>query len=97
VHAQEQAKDKSAELQIKDYSAETDRLKVVGGIDPMALQLIVRQLVTDMLQHDDIHPALQDHAARESELQATMAPPVPMNGESGAAPPGAAPAPAMVQ
>jgi hypothetical protein len=50
-----------------------------------------------MLQHDDIHPALQDHAARESELQATMAPPVPMNGEAAATAPAAAPAPAMVQ
>src|SRR5580765_597175 len=97
VHAQEMLKDKGAEIAIDDYKAETDRLKAVGGIDPLSLQLIVRQMVQDMLQHDDIHPALQDHAARESELQATMAPPQPMNGESGATPPTAAPAPAMVQ
>jgi hypothetical protein len=90
VHAQEQAKDKSAEIEIKDYQAETDRLKVVGGIDPLALQAVVRQLVADMLQ-TELHPVLQQHAADQSELQATLAPPVPVNGANGQAPSGPAP------
>jgi hypothetical protein len=90
VHAQEQAKDKSAEIEIKDYEAETNRLKAVGGIDPLALQAVVRQLVSDMLQ-TEIHPVLQQHAADESELQATLAPPVPVNGADGQAPSGPAP------
>jgi hypothetical protein len=90
VHAQEQAKDKSAEIEIKDYQAETDRLKAVGQIDPLSLQVIVRQMVSDMLQ-TEIHPVLQRHAADESELQATLAPPVPVNGSSGQAPSGPAP------
>jgi hypothetical protein len=85
VHAQEQAKDKGAELAIKDYSAETDRLKVVGGIDPMALQVIVRQLVADMLQ-TELHPVLQQHAQQESELQGMVAPPLPP--DAAGAPPG---------
>jgi hypothetical protein len=67
VHAQEQAKDKSAEIEIK-----------------------VRQMVSDMLQ-TEIHPVLQQHAADESELQQTLAPPVPVNGANGQAPSGPAP------
>ena len=79
VHQQEQAKDKSQEIAIKDYEAETNRLKAVGGIDPLSLQVVVRQMVQDMLQ-TELHPVLQQHAANESELQQTLAPPVPVNG-----------------
>ena len=73
VHAQESAKDKSAELAIRDYEAETKRLDVVGGIDPIALQVVVRQLVSDMLQ-TELHPVLQQHAAQEGQLQAMSEP-----------------------
>jgi hypothetical protein len=84
VHAQESAKDKSQEIAIKDYEAETNRLKAVGGIDPLSLQVIVRQMVQDMLQ-TELHPVLQQHAANESELQQTLAPPVPVNGTANGA------------
>lgn len=95
VHQQEMLGDKSQDLAIKahgtaidDYKAETDRLKAVGQIDPVALQLVVRQMVQDMLA-TELHPVLQQHAERQSELQATMAPPVPMNGGNGSTPPAA--------
>ncbi len=95
VHQEELLKDKSQDLSIKahsvaidDYNAESNRLKVVGGIDPTALQLVVRQLVQDMLQ-TELHPMLQQHAERESALQATMAPPAPNGGGNGSAPPAA--------
>ena len=62
VHQQELLGDKSQDLAIKahsvaidDYNAETDRLKAVGGIDPMSLQIVVRQMVSDMLQ-TELHP-----------------------------------------
>ena len=84
VHQQEQAKDKSQEIAIKDYEAETNRLKAVGGIDPLSLQVVVRQMVQDMLQ-TELHPVLQQHAANESELQQTLAPPVPVNGTANGA------------
>jgi hypothetical protein len=93
VHQQEMLKDKSQDLAIKahsvaidDYNAESKRLDVVGGIDPTALQLVVRQLVQDMLA-TELHPMLQQHAAQESELQATMAPPAPNGGGNGSAAP----------
>src|SRR3954468_6286577 len=73
---QAQAKDKAGELAIKDYDAETKRLGVVGGIDPMSLQLVVRNLVQDILQHE-LHPALQGHADIQGQLQARMAPQQP--------------------
>lgn len=95
VHQQEMLKDKSQDLAIKahgaaidDYDAETKRLAAVGSIDPMALQLVVRQMVSDMLA-TELHPMLQQHAANQSELQATMAPPAPNGGGNGPTPPAA--------
>jgi hypothetical protein len=90
VHQQEQAKDKSAELAIKDYSAETDRLKAIGSVDPMLVQMIARQLWENM-QQTDITPHIQSHAALEGALQGAAMPPPPMNGTNGAAPSGPAP------
>jgi hypothetical protein len=93
VHQQEMLKDKSQDLAIKahgvaidDYDAETKRLAAVGTIDPTALQLVVRQMVADMLA-TELHPMLQQHAAQESELQATLAPPAPNGGGNGSAAP----------
>jgi hypothetical protein len=73
----EQADEKQQELAIKEYDSETKRLDVVGGIDPVALQMIVRQMVADMLGTEIVHPQLQQHAADEAELQQTLAPPQP--------------------
>jgi Phage P22-like portal protein len=74
-----QAKDKSAEIAVKDYSAETDRLKAVGAIDPHSLQIIVRDMVSDMLG-TRLQPILEGHADVQGDLAARMAPPVPTNG-----------------
>jgi hypothetical protein len=59
-------------------------MKAVGAIDPMSLQIIVRQMVTDMLA-TDLHPLLRRHAEIEAGLQQTMTPPQP-SPASGAAP-----------
>ena len=106
VHQQELLKDKSQDLAIKahsvaidDYNAESKRLDVVGGIDPMALQVVVRQLVSDMLQ-TELHPVLQQHAANQSELQALAQPPQQPDAGDDADASGAPPGPgngAMVQ
>jgi hypothetical protein len=84
VHLQEQAKDKQQSIMIDDYKAETDRLKAVGSIDPVALQMVVRQMVSDMLATDLVHPQLMAHAQDQAELQQTLAPPQPepANGEA---------------
>ena len=87
VHLQEQLKDKAGDLGIKqqqveidNYKAESDRLKAVGSIDPTSLQIVVRQLVSDMLQ-TDIIPHLRAHATLEGQLQTAMAPaPQPQEG-----------------
>lgn len=82
---EEQKKDKSQEIAIKDYEAETNRLKAVGQIDPMALQIVVRQLLQDMIQ-TDIIPRLHAHADIEGALQAKIAPPEPAGAEAEAGP-----------
>jgi hypothetical protein len=79
VRQKEKADEKDMELEIKNYAAETDRLKVVGGLDPVSLQLIVRRLVSDMMQ-TDIIPALKQHAANEASIQQTLQPPQPADG-----------------
>ena len=93
VHSEEQNKAKAGDLAIKaldqetkSYDAETRRLAAVGSIDPLSLQMIVRQMVSDMLQ-TDIIPHLQAHAAFESGLQQQLAPPPPPNGGNGSTPP----------
>ena len=71
---QQQQKDKSADIAVKDYAAETDRLKVVGGIDPTSLQIIVRGLVEDILG-TQLAPVLHGHAELQGELAGKMQPP----------------------
>src|SRR5580765_261348 len=88
VHQQEMLKDKAGEIERKDYEAESDRLKAVGGIDPLSLQVIVRHMVSDMLQ-TELHPVLQQHAAREGALQTAaqpVPPPQPVNGQAAPGP-----------
>jgi hypothetical protein len=84
VHAQEQAKDKSAEIEIKDYEAETNRLKAIGAVDPMLVQMIARELWENM-QQTDITPHIHSHAELEGALQAKVQ---PMNGNGAAGPVG---------
>jgi Phage P22-like portal protein len=88
VHQKGLLDDKGHDLAIKDYDAETKRLTAVGGLDPLSLQIVVRQMVQDMLQ-TELHPMLQRHADIEAGLQAQMAPPAPdgatgpANGQAG--------------
>lgn len=71
VRLKEQAMEKHGELVIDEYKAETDRLKAVGGIDPLALQMIVRKMVSDMLQ-DNMAGWIQHHGNLEQALQANV-------------------------
>jgi portal protein len=78
----EQQQEKAGELAIKDYQAETDRLKAIGQIDPTAMQVIVRSLVRDMLQ-TELPGLLAHHGAMEMALQSNVQaaqPPEPTNG-----------------
>ena len=67
----EQALEKHGELVIDEYKAETDRLKAVGSIDPLALQVIVRRMVSEMLQ-TDLPGYIQHHGDMEQALQANV-------------------------
>lgn len=80
VHQAELLKGKADELEIRNYSAETDRLKALGTVDPMLVQMIARQLWENM-QQTSITPHIQSHAELEQSLQ-----PPPPQPQPGAAP-----------
>jgi hypothetical protein len=84
---QAQLKDKSADIAVKDYDAETKRLAAVGNIDPLSTQIILRSLVQDIVQ-TELHPVLDAHTAIQGALQARMAP--PQQQDPNALPPGLA-------
>ena len=54
--------DQSRDMERKDYEAETNRLRAVGGIDPEALRPVIRSLVSEVLG-TPIVPVMQAHAA----------------------------------
>jgi hypothetical protein len=90
VHQEEQAKDKSQELEIKNYDSETKRLQALGSVDPMLVQMIARQLWENM-QQTDITPHIHSHAELEGALAGKAQPPQPMNGSGVVMPSGASP------
>jgi hypothetical protein len=84
VRLKEQALEKHGELVIDEYRAETDRLKAVGTIDPNMLQVIVRRMVSDMLQ-ENLPGWIQHHGTMEQALQDNIqsAQPQVQNGGNG--------------
>ena len=62
------------------YRAESDRLKVVGGIDPAALMPIVRELVSQVLQQP-VNPLINAHMQENSQMisQAQIPPQQPQS------------------
>jgi len=79
VRLKEQGLERHGELVIKEYAAETDRLKAVGSIDPNALQLIVRRMIGEMLQ-TELPTWIAHHGAMEQALQQNMQQAAPANG-----------------
>jgi hypothetical protein len=63
-----QSQSKATENIIKDYQAETDRLKALGTVDPELVKMIARQLWETMAQ-TDIMPHMARHTAFEQSLQ----------------------------
>lgn len=55
------------DARIKEYEAETNRMKAVGGIDPEAMRPIVRQLVSEALG-TPINPIIHAHAQEAAAL-----------------------------
>jgi hypothetical protein len=71
--------DKANQLEIDNYRAESDRLKALGAVDPMLVQMIARQLWENM-QQTSIIPHIRSHAELEQSLQPPPQPQGPMNG-----------------
>jgi hypothetical protein len=66
--AESKAKNKDAEIELKNYIAETGRMAAVGSIDPEALKPVIRQLVSEALQ-TPIVPVMAMHAAADQAMQ----------------------------
>ena len=63
-------------MERKDYEAETNRLRAVGGIDPEALRPVLREVVSQAIgQH--IGPLMDAHAVAD---QARLPAPEPVEG-----------------
>jgi hypothetical protein len=74
--AQKKLGDQAADLERKDYEAETGRLRAIGGFDPEALKPLIREMVSQVLGQPAL-PIMAEHAAAE---QAMLPPPEPTQG-----------------
>jgi hypothetical protein len=84
--AQLASKDKSGSNDIADYEAETKRLATIATADPAAAQVIIRSMLSQLLQMPAL-PIMHEHQAADAEHQQAIAPPEPnaMNGASNGA------------
>lgn len=72
--AQETAKDKGTDQDIKNYEAETRRMAAIGAIDPTALKVLVRSMLSDMLGMPAL-PVMHEHDAADAAHQQSILPP----------------------
>lgn len=89
--AEQRLKDQTEDKALDQYKAETDRLKVVGAVDPDAMRPVLREVISQALGQP-IVPLIAAHAAADQAMQ----PPAPMP-PPGAMPPQPQGAPANVQ
>ena len=69
VTLQEQAKDKSAQTATADYDAETRRIAAAGAIDPTAMKVVLRSLLSEMIGMPAL-PVMHEHEAADAEHHA---------------------------
>lgn len=87
---EEQLKDKGAKTSTDDYRAETDRLEAVTAADPTAAKVLVRSMLSTLLQMPAL-PIMHEHDAADAAHAASIAPvdPAAMNGNAPQEQPGA--------
>lgn len=72
----EQAKDRSDKTTTDDYRAETDRLAAVTAADPTVARVLVRSMLSQLLQMPAL-PIMHAHEAADAAHQQSIAPPGP--------------------
>jgi len=65
--------DQAADIERKNYEAETNRLRAIGGIDPDAMKPVIREMVSQMIG-EAIMPLMAQHAAADRAMQPQPAP-----------------------
>jgi len=73
AEAEQKLKDQEADQARKDYEAETNRLRAIGGIDPEAMKPVIREMVSEMVGQA-IVPLMAQHAAAERMMQSAPEP-----------------------
>jgi predicted component of type VI protein secretion system len=65
-----------ADKEIDFFNAETKRQEVMGKIDPVSMQIIVRQQLQELLQTPDIGKVIMAHLMQDNQIaqQAGLAP-----------------------
>lgn len=79
VILQEQAKDRGEKTDNDTYRAETDRLQAVTAADPTVAKVLVRSMLSQLLQMPAL-PILQAHEAADAAHQQSIAAPDPSAG-----------------
>jgi len=79
VIAGETAKDKGTDQDIKNYEAETRRMAAIGAIDPSALKVLVRSMLSEMLGMPAL-PVMHEHEAADAAHQQAIMPPPDADG-----------------
>ena len=72
--AQRKLTDQSADIERKDYEAETNRMKAMGGIDPEALKPLIREAVSQAVGQAIVPLMMQHAAAEQAMMPQPMAP-----------------------
>jgi hypothetical protein len=73
---QQQSKDKGADTAVRDYEAETNRLKAVAAADPAAAQVVIRSMLSQLLGMPAL-PIMHEHQEADAMHQQAIAPPEP--------------------
>jgi len=95
--AQSKAQSIAMQKDIDYYKAETERLKAVGGIDPVAIKPLIREMVSELMQQP-VNEVIGMHMAEDAAMMkhAQMVDQqLAMAGQGPASPNGAASEPAQ--
>jgi hypothetical protein len=92
--AKSKAESISYQKEIDLYKAESERMKVVGGIDPQALKPIVREMVSQLLGQP-VNQVIGMHMQEDAAMtqQATVMAQAGTPAQPGQSPPGQPPGP----
>jgi hypothetical protein len=67
IQAKQKAESISYQKEIDFYKAQSDRMKVVGGIDPMAMKPLIREMVSEIL-NQPVNQVIGMHMQEDAKM-----------------------------